>query len=293
MSKTYNFISGLPRSGTTLLSTILNQNPRFSAGISDPLEMYVNSVIKDTSTAVGMEAAVPIPKRKEIIKGLFDSFYNDSNEVCFNTNRGWAANTALLADLFPTFKMIVCLREIPWILDSFEQLNSKNPYTVKPLYHHQQLGTVYERCGMLMGNMPNFGGYVAGPLANVKQSMFSNERQHICYVEYDTLVKHPLSTIQQIYTFLNESYFDHDFNNVEASYDEFDEQTKIIGLHTVRKKVEFKQRPTVLPSDLWTQYESSSFWKNNFEQSKKMLNWVYPSPMINNNKPMPNFGKQL
>jgi len=281
MSKKYNFISGLPRSGTTLLSTILNQNPRFSAGISDPLEMYVNSVIKDTSTAVGMEAAVPIPKRKEIIKGLFDSFYNDSNEVCFNTNRGWSANTALLSDLFPDFKMIVCLREIPWILDSFEQLNSKNPYTVKPLYHHQQLGTVYERCGMLMGNMPNFGGYVAGPLANVKQSMFSNERQHICYVEYDTLVKHPLSTIQQIYTFLNEPYFDHDFNNVEASYDEFDEQTKIIGLHTVRKKIEFRQRQTVLPSDLWTQYESSSFWKNNFEQSKKMLNWIQSSSKIN------------
>jgi sulfotransferase len=293
MSKTYNFISGLPRSGTTLLSTILNQNPRFSAGISDPLEMYVNSVIKDTSTAVGMEAAVSIPKRREIIKGLFDSFYSDSNEVCFNTNRGWSANTALLGNLFPNFKMIVCLRDIPWILDSFEQLNAKNPYTVKPLYHHQLLATVYERCGMLMGNMPNFGGYVAGPLANVKQSMFSNERQHICYVEYDTLVTDPTSTMKQLYAFLNEPYFEHDFNNVEASYDEFDEQTKIIGLHKVRQKVEFRQRNSILPSDLYQQYAQSSFWKYNFDQSKKLLNWIQPNKTINTAKPAPNISRQL
>ena len=276
MSKTYNFISGMPRSGTTLLSTILNQNPRFSAGISDPLEMYVNSVIKDTSTAVGMEAAVSIEKRKEIIRGLFDSFYSDANEVCFNTNRGWSANTSLLDNLYPDFKMIVCLRDVPWVLDSFEQLNAKNPYTVKPLYHHQMLGTVYERCGMLMGNMPNFAGYVAGPLANVKQSMFCNERQHICYVEYDTLVKNPLSTIRQIYKFLDEPWFDHDFNNIEASYDEFDEQTKIIGLHNVRKHVEFRQRPTVLPTDLWNQFEPTTFWKYNFDEHKRSLNWIQP-----------------
>ena len=57
----------MPRSGTTLLSTILNQNPRFTAGISDPLEMYAGSIIRDTNTAVGMDAAVPIEKRKELI----------------------------------------------------------------------------------------------------------------------------------------------------------------------------------------------------------------------------------
>ena len=280
MKRTYNFISGLPRSGTTLLSTILNQNPRFSAGISDPLQMYINSIIKDTNTAVGMDAAVPIEKRKEIIRAIFDSFYSDSGDVCFNTNRGWTAETTLLATLYPDFKMIVCVREIPWILDSFEQLNAKNPYTVKPLYHHQMLGTVYDRCGMLMGLMPNFGGYVAGPLANVKQSLYCNERSHLCYVEYDTLVKYPRETLMQIYQFLGETWYEHDFDNVEASYDEFDEQTKIIGLHKVRKKVENKQRQSILPTDLWQQFEQASFWKYPFEQ-KRQLNWITAGQMIN------------
>ena len=272
----YNFISGLPRSGSTLLSSILRQNPRFTSNISDPIQGYAQAIINQTSAAVGMEAAVPIEKRRDIIRGIFDSFYSDANEVCFNTNRGWAADTSLLKDLFPDFKMIICVREIPWILDSFEVLNAKNPYTIKPLYHHQQLENVYDRTNMLMGNVPNFPGYVIGPLVNVKHSLFCQERAQICYVEYDTLATQPLQTMKMIYEFIEEPWYEHDFNNVENSYDEFDEQAKIIGLHDVRNKVELRQRRPVLPSDLWAQYASTSFWLEGFEPIKAELNWIGP-----------------
>lgn len=273
MHRKYHFISGLPRSGSTLLSAILKQNPKFTASISDPLQMYVHSIIKDTNTAAGMDAAVSIEKRRDIIRGIFDKFYSEGNEVCFNTNRGWAADTPLLKDLYPNFRMIVCLRDIPWILDSFEQLNAKNPYTIKPLYHHQELSSVYERCHMLMGNIPNFAGYVSGPLNGVRHSMFCNERNQILYVEYDTLVNNPKVTMQHIYNFLNEPYYEHNFENVEDRYDEFDVQAKIDGLHKVRKKVEFKVRETIIPDDLINQYSQSTFWINNFPQKNK-LNWV-------------------
>lgn len=293
MTKTYHFISGLPRSGSTLLSSILKQNPRFTSGISDPLASYAHSIIRDTNTAVGMDAAVPIEKRREIIKDMFNSFYKNDREVCFNTNRGWTADTSLLKDLFPNFKMIVCLRDVPWILDSFEQLNAKNPYTIKPLYHHQELGNVHDRCSMLMGQMPNFGGYVHGPLINVQQSMFCNEIQHICYVEYDTLVRNPKAAMQQIYQFLGEPWYEHDFNNVEDSYDEFDEQAKIAGLHTVRRKVEYRDRRSVLPGELWDKYSPMSFWKQNFEQ-RYSLNWITGSQagtLVK--KSIPTLNKQL
>jgi len=296
--KKYHFISGLPRSGSTLLSSILKQNPRFTASISDPLESYVGSILTQTQSGVGMESMVSIDKRRTIIQGLFDSFYKDDTEVCFNTNRGWSADTALLADVFPNFKMIVCLRDIPWILDSFEQLNAKNPYTIKALYNHQSGLTVYERTHMLMGNIPNMAGYVSGPLYMLKQSMFSNEKNHILFVEYDSMVKNPLNTMKQIYQFLGEEWYEHDFNNVEDSYDEFDEQVKIKGLHTIRKKVEYKQRQSILPGDLWAQYGEYTFWNNSqFEQVKKTLNWVNNAPIIKHsphtfNQPS-NFNRQL
>jgi sulfotransferase len=283
MNKHY-FISGLPRSGSTLLSSILRQNPKFATDISDPLHGYIKSITQLTNTAVGMEAAVPINKRKRLMLSLFDEFYRDCPPVRFNTNRGWTADTPLLKDLFPDFKMIVCLRDIPWILDSFERLNSKNPHTIKPLYNHQDLSNVYDRSHMLMGAVSNAAGYVAGPLANVRHSMFCSERDQICYVEYDTLVKDPAGTIRQLYTFLNEPLFSHNFNSVENSYDEFDQQAKIVGLHTVRKKVEFENRSTVLPDDLWNHYSQNTFWKHNFEQIRRKLNWIHSRPIINNNK---------
>jgi sulfotransferase len=183
---------------------------------------------------------------------------------------------------------------VPWILDSFEQLNAKNPYTIKPLYHHQELGNVHDRCNMLMGEMPNFGGYVHAPLINVQQSMFSNERNQICYVEYDTLVNNPRSAMQQIYQFLGEPWYEHDFDNVEDSYDEFDDQAKIKGLHTVRRKVEYKYRPSILPGELWDKYSRMSFWKQNFEQ-RKTLNWItgFGNIMPAVKKPVPLLSKQL
>lgn len=292
-NKVYRFISGLPRSGSTLLSSILKQNPKFTSGISDPLLSYTQSIIRDTNTAVGMAAAVSIEKRRDLIKDMFDSFYKNDSEICFNTNRGWTANTSLLKDLFPNFKMIVCLRDVPWILDSFEQLNAKNPFTIKPLYHHQELGNVHDRCRILMGEMPNFGGYVHGPLINVQQSMFSNELDHICYVEYDTLVQNPRTVMQQIYQFLGEPWYEHDFDNVEDRYDEFDDQAKIQGLHTVRKKVEYRDRRSILPGELWDRYGPMSFWKQNFEQSRN-LNWIIESQSYSPvKKLMPVLNKQL
>lgn len=35
--KTYYFMAGLPRSGSTLLSSLLNQNPKFYSGPSSPV----------------------------------------------------------------------------------------------------------------------------------------------------------------------------------------------------------------------------------------------------------------
>ena len=129
--KKLHFISGLPRSGSTVLSAILKQNPRFTAGISDPLADISNSIIATINGAAGMTVQVPVNMQKEIIKGMFDTFYKNSNEVCFNTNRGWSSQTSLIKDLFPASKIIICVRDIGWVLDSFEQLNSKNPYTIK------------------------------------------------------------------------------------------------------------------------------------------------------------------
>ncbi|MBD2040099.1 sulfotransferase, partial [Microcoleus sp. FACHB-672] len=44
-----HFISGLPRSGSTLLSAILRQNPRFHAGMTSPVGALVERMLEAMS----------------------------------------------------------------------------------------------------------------------------------------------------------------------------------------------------------------------------------------------------
>lgn len=261
-NRKYNFISGLPRSGSTLISTILNQNPRFSAGITGPLHSFVKSKINIVNSEVGYSDIVPNNRLLDLIRSDFNTFYEKDNEVCFNTGRSWAADTSLLKQLYPNFKMIITIRSIPWILDSFERLHRKNPLQVKPLYDNIDWPSVYERSHLLMGNMSNSTARVKGPLIAVQQAAFSDEQEHILFIEYEALASHPRETMRHVYDFLEEEWYEHDFSNTEASYDEYDKRAKIGGLHTVRKEVELIPRRTILPDDLFEMYLAEDFWKH-------------------------------
>jgi sulfotransferase len=46
MKAAIHFISGLPRSGSTLLSAILRQNPRFHAGMTGPVGSLVDANLR-------------------------------------------------------------------------------------------------------------------------------------------------------------------------------------------------------------------------------------------------------
>jgi sulfotransferase len=61
---------------------------------------------------------------------------------------------------------------------------------------------------------------------------------------------------------LGEDPFEHDFNNVYYEASEFDRRLNTQGLHQVRGKVEFRPRVTILPPDLFLQYEGLAFWNH-------------------------------
>jgi sulfotransferase len=144
-----HFISGLPRAGTTLLSAILKQNPKFDASISGPMARFTRSIIQESQSQGGYRFQCPATMRKELIHSIFDTYYNTSNPTVFDTNRGWTYLSPLLADLYPNAKTIVCIRSIPWIVDSFETLFAKNPYDVPLMFPNGAGDSVYSRAKYL------------------------------------------------------------------------------------------------------------------------------------------------
>jgi len=256
--KKYHFISGLPRSGTTLLSTILKQNPRFEASISGPLARFTRAIIQESSSQGGYRFECSPDKRKKLINGLFENYYDDqSRDVAFNTNRGWGLLLPTIKDLYPESKIILCVRDIGWILDSFETLQRKNPYSFSSIFSTEENTNVYTRCETLL----NPGRTLGFAYNVVKQAITSEYKSSIMIVEYDKLASNPEFMMKTIYNFIDEPYFNHDFNDVEASYDEFDDEVQLPGLHTTRKKVQFIQRQTILPPDIWNKVKGMEVWK--------------------------------
>lgn len=259
LNKKYHFITGLPRSGSTLLSSILFQNPRFNSSISDALSSCVCNTLDSLNEIGGSSELISENVKKNIIKGIFKNYYSEIDaSTIFNTSREWTFLTPLISDLFPESKYIVCVRDINWILDSFEQAQRKNPYN-RTSYAGSITSSVYERIDELMSD----NGMIMNPYNGIKQAIVSNEKYKLFFIEYENLTTKPEETIELLYSFLEEEPFEHDFNNVQRSFDEYDSHIGV-KLHTVRKKVEFIERDFILPPDILQKYENMQFWREYF-----------------------------
>lgn len=257
--KKYYFISGLPRSGSTLLSAILKQNPAFHASISSQLLSHVRSTIEVGN--FGNKIEVDQDRIKRIIYSTFDAFYADNSKpVIFDTNRLWTNLLPSLNNLFPYTKIICCVRDINWVIDSFERLHQKNPYAISTVYPASVDSNAYTRSQSLMVENT---GIIRAPYDGLKSAMTGMYKNMMMLVEYELLCKNPEGMMRAIYDFIDQPYYQHDFDNVESSYDEYDAEINMKGLHTTRRKVEWIPRQFILPPDILNQYSNLEVWRSN------------------------------
>lgn len=254
--KQYYFVSGLPRSGSTLLSAILKQNPNFHTGISDNLLAHFRSQIETANSSPYSE--FDETQTKEIVKATVDAFYhNITNQVVFNTNRLWTNLLPELRAIYPNTKVICCVRDITRILDSFERMHQQNPFKISTVFPKEVDLNVYTRAAALMSD----GGIIKLPYDSLKSAFTGTHSDMLMLVEYDLLTRNPEGTMRAVYNFINQPYFDHDFNNVAASYDEYDKTIKMNGLHSTRSVVEYNNRSYVIPPDIINQFSNLEVWR--------------------------------
>jgi sulfotransferase len=70
MSRQFHFISGLPRSGSTMTSAILRQNPRFNVGMSSPIAGLFDGMISQVSAGSELASMVSNEQRARLLRGL-------------------------------------------------------------------------------------------------------------------------------------------------------------------------------------------------------------------------------
>lgn len=265
-NKTYHFISGLPRSGSTLLSAILRQNPDFYADIVSPLNIMVSNCI-DSMTNFENNLNITEEQRKNALHGMIDGYYKSIDKsVIFDSSRAWTSNTNLLKTLFPDSKIICCVRDVAWILDSFERIATKNSLYTNMFIDQEADQCVTTRCDALMDFQKS--GQVVKPWFWLQEGYYANPNM-LLLIEYENLCKDPENTMKLIYGFLGIKPFEHDFNNVEYENKNFDIHMGQPGLHTVQKKVQWKDRETILPPSVWKKYSGQEFWRSPKEKEFK------------------------
>ena len=254
-----HFISGLPRSGSTLLAALLRQNPKLHANISSPVYPMVNALLTDMSAGNESSLFFTSAQREAVLRGLFVNYYDalDRGRTAFDTNRGWTARVELLARLFPDCRVICCVRHVPWIIDSVERLIRRNVFEFSKIFSFDAGGTAYSRADGLM----NPAGLIGYPLNALKQAMHGAEAGRLLLLPYDMLVSEQAAAMDLVYAFTGVEPFRHDFDDVAFQTPEFDARLGTPGLHDVRPRVAPVERKTILPPDLWQRWESASIWR--------------------------------
>ena len=259
MEQTIHFISGLPRSGSTLLAAILRQNPRIHAGMTSPVGPVFNACL----TAMGAENEFSVffkeEQKRDILLNIFKGYYDhvEARGLVFDTNRMWSSRIPVLRKLFPASKVICCVRNPAWIMDSIERLVRKNAFDVSRIFTNaQERSSVYSRADALLSPHRMIGFAWSA----LKEAYYSEHSGMMLLVDYDLLASRPAEVMPLIYGFIGEECFDHDFDHVEYEAENFDTQLIAEGLHTVRGRVELMPRQTILPPDLFKRFQDLIFW---------------------------------
>ncbi len=260
-----HFIAGLPRSGSTLLAGILRQNPRFRAGMSSPVGAIFRAMQEVVSRKNEAALFLDETQKWRLLRGVFESYYGDEPEgVTFDTNRLWPTKLPQLACLFPDAKMICCVRDVSWIVDSIEKLIRANAFDLSGIFGYSAQGTVFDRVNGLVAP----GGLVGFAINALREAYYSEHAGRLLLVSYETLTRYPGATLKIIYDFLGEDAFEHDFDNVEYEAQDFDLALGTPGLHTVKRKVEYVERATILPPELFARFANDAFWMRDAENTR-------------------------
>ncbi|MDE2572386.1 MAG: sulfotransferase [bacterium] len=258
MHQGLHFISGLPRSGSTLLSAILRQNPRFHAAMSSPVVSMYSSLERSMSPRNEFAIVITDEQRRDVLRGLFSNYYGAiaAEKLVFDTNRGWCAKLPALTQLFPNAKIICCVRSVGWIIDSIERLVRANAFNLSGIFGFSPSTNVYTRAARITAPT----GMLGYPLCALKEAFYGEQAAKLILVEYEALARAPRSTIGRLYAMLDEPWFEHDFDHVEYGADEFDSRMGTPGLHSIRPTVDWVERKSIVPPDLFQRFDKDTFW---------------------------------
>jgi len=275
--KTYFFLSGLPRSGSTLLGAILNQNPDIYVGPTSPVLEFIRHF---NEFIYADELYNAFPKEefiKKTISNICNDWYSDiDSPIIIDKHRTWPNSIVEAGIITKDIKIICPVRSILDILSSWILLNRKS--SEKENYGNGTELTLLDRnliangervtdtnhCHNLMDETIN-GGVVSPfkALARLFDENLELFQNIIHLVEYEDLISDTKNIMNKIYEFLQIPKYEHDYDNIENNIREDDTVYAMPTLHEVRPTISKNTNNPleVLDKNIIKQYSGLEFWR--------------------------------
>ena len=222
MFRQFVALSGLPRTGSTLLSSILSQNPKIHAEGNSAVCQLMWDMQQSVLDSEQMKASSKDLINK-LVKPIPNIYYGDVKKpIVVDKCRSWTlpANIQMLNQYFDNQpKVIVLVRPMVEVVASFMSLRKVNGW--------QDLES-----GLLDdGSEP-----IMRSLAGVEWARKNNNGEFI-FVSYDELIDDMKATLDRIYEHCGWEKFDHNLNNIINIHKENDNIYGLIGQHDVRPQI--------------------------------------------------------
>lgn len=263
--KQYYFLVGLPRSGNTLLASVLNQNSSIS--------VTANSIVSDMLWKLELERRSNLIYKNfpdehsfdNVMSGMFDLYYKDwqSNVIIDRSTWGTKNNIELLSKYCPNKpKFIILVRDVVEILASFIKWSIENPKNF--INHETNNASIQEKCDFLM--RPDL--QIVQEYNAIYNILNSEHKENALLIDYDDLTLSPQEQIEKIYNFLELPIYNHSYENLsQFSVNGLHYNDSVVGdnLHKVKENKIEKTNYKVsdyLPHDVIHKYSQLNFWRN-------------------------------
>jgi hypothetical protein len=249
------FLSGLPRAGNTLLSSILNENPNiYATGKSANVEIMHRifsikeaDIYKEYPQEIGVD---------NILENYFSNFYKNIKEDYVIERGEWITpyNLSVLSNYCPNnIKIVVMTRKIEDIIKSFLGVAKRNKnYYINQQYNLSSNDLDYKneidfKVDLIMQNT-----HLINMIASIHKIQESNM---IKFIDYDDLVTDTVNVIKSIYQFYEIEYFEHNLKNIKQLKG-YNDEYFYNDTHTINTKEIAKRNLEInLPKHIVSKYK--------------------------------------
>ncbi len=254
VGKQFFFLAGLFRSGNTLLSSILNQNPAvYSSPISVLSEILWQSHLIKNSQHYKMNK--DNSQFDNFVKSITSTYYNNIDKpIIIDREKGWATppNLFLIKEyITPNPKIIYTTRPTLEILASLIK-TGRDVY----LDSMKDSNYLYKNYLSENDNLAEFIMSNEGVMNNAFTAINSitdpTNKNVFHIVDYNDLINDPQNVLNAIYDFLEIERFAHDFNNIKTLEKYSDSEAGLYeNLHNIRESISASDTN---PEDYFSKY---------------------------------------